>query len=462
MIPFWKRINISTRIGLWATVFSLVFGFGACKKSDNDLGLNLRPDGGIIDGIIKNDFNIITRTVSEDSLQTDSLSRNLLGAIYDPIFGISTAAVYFDLALPEINIDFGANPKLDSVVLSIVLDTKDLSYGNTTTKQHIVVKELDELLEAKKQYYHPYTPATKGILADGNYSFGLKDTIEWLEENKKLTAVGMVRIPLSNTLGNALLNADPSSYGSNQAFRDFLKGLYVSALSDNLSPGEGALHPVNLINANSKVTLFYNDSLKRDFLVNSTSQRVGEYSNQTESQISNQFDKYGMHFNETYVRGMGGAKTKINIEGLYDLVADGQPILINEAKLTLSVKSGSTSSDYPAPPRLLLLQPSLSDSTANTFILDLIDEIAPPSGSWLGFTNYGGILDEDKQEYVFHINRHLQDLIQHYLATGEKKDRGFYVIVPSDNPITPSRLVLDNDQSGSDPKIELKVTYIKL
>jgi len=88
--------------------------------------------------------------------------------------------------------------------------------------------------------------------------------------------------------------------------------------------------------------------------------------------------------------------------------------------------------------------------------------VAPPNANWIGRTNYGGNLDPETNTYTFHVNRHLQDLLDTYLATGEKKDRGFYLIIPSDNPITASRLVLDNSQNGTEPKIEFKVTYIKL
>lgn len=449
-----------TSQGLFAT-FLILLSFSVfvgCKDNESNLGVNLRPDGGVIDGIVKSDFKITTRSIAEDSIQTDSLGTNLLGSLNDPIFGLRKASVAFDLSLPEINLDFGDNPSLDSLVLSIVFDREDGHYGDFKSEQHIQVLKLEELLESELSYSSKYAFKKGEILADVNVKFELDDTARWVENGSTVEEVGVLRIQLASSFGEALLNADQGIYGSNEAFTEFINGLVIQSIGDNLGQDQGGIAGINLRHSNSKVLLFYNDSLSKEFNIGTSAERVGNYEESLEPSISNQFSAVGTHFEETYIL-QAAVKTKIDIDGLYDLVSDG-PILINEAKLSISIQDGTSSDKYPAPERLLLLQPSKSDSS-NSFILDLIDEIAPPNPNWVGNTNYGGNLDEDKSGYTFRMNRHLQDILDTYLETGEKIDRGLYLIIPSDNPITSSRVVLNNAQI-SGRNIELKVTYIKL
>lgn len=460
MRPFLRTTKRAILKYSFFAIPAIFLALSGCKESDEQIGLNLRPDGGVIEGIVVDSFNIITRTIAEDSLQTDSLSRNVLGSMNDPVFGKSSASLAFDFSLPEINIDFGADPKLDSVILTIVYEKEIGHYGDFTSPQQLEVYRLDEQLERELSYSSEYIPRYTENLATVSRLFQFDDTVSWDEEGREVTEVGVLRIPLNAAFGNELLQAEAGVYGSNDAFRDFLNGMYIKAVGDPMS-GEGGIANVNLLHNNSKLLLYYNDTLTEEFLITSTSSRFGHYDVDIPGSIESQFGQVGVHFDETYVQSMGASKTRINIEGLYDLVADGEPIFINEAKITLSVKDGSTSDERPAPERLLLLQPAASDSS-NAFILDLIDVVAPPNANWIGRTNYGGNLDPEKNTYTFHVNRHLQDLLDTYLATGEKKDRGFYLIIPSDNPITASRLILDNSQNGAEPKIEFKVTYIKL
>lgn len=460
MRTYLRKTSIAIFKYSYLLIAAIFLAMSGCKESDEQIGLNLRPDGGVIDGIVVDSFNIITRTIAEDSIQTDSLSRNVLGRMNDPVLGVSSAALAFDFSLPEINIDFGVDPTLDSAILTIIFEKEIPHYGDFNTPQDLEVYRLDERLEREFSYSSEYVPRYSDMIGSITTRFDFEDTASWQEEGETITEIGVLRIPLDAAFGNDMLNAEAGVYGSNEAFRDFLNGVFIRSVG-NPATGEGGIANVNLLHNNSKLLLYYNDTLTEEFLITSTASRFGHYEVNTPLSIENQFSQTGTHFDETYVQSLAGLKTRINIDGLYDLVSDGDPIFINEAKLTFSIKDGSTSDDYPAPERLLLLQPSASDST-NSFIIDLIDVVAPPNQNWVGRTNYGGNLDPANNTYTFHVNRHLQDLLDTYLATGVKKDRGFYLIIPSDNPITASRLVLDNSQNGPKPKIEFKVTYIKL
>ncbi|MCB9246621.1 MAG: DUF4270 domain-containing protein [Flavobacteriales bacterium] len=442
-------------------ILTLVFSQG-CKDEDRSLGLNLRADGGNIDALILDSFDIITRTIREDSLRTDSLSLNVLGAINDPLTGLRKAGICLDFALPEINIDFGSTPEPDSVVLTLLFDKNSEHYGEFQTLQRFEVRRMEERIYGSDQYYSTYIPNTGALLADVETHFNFSDTVTWLENGVKKSAVGALRIKLSKEFGTELTSpSNRGNYSSNESFRNFFKGLALLPKTDHLSPGEGGIAAIDLLNANSKMLIYYNDTLSKEFLINSTCARIGSYESDYPANISSQFDQGGTHYPETYIQSLGGLKTKIEIKGLYDLVADGNPVFINEAKLTIRVKKSTLTEDYPAPDRLLLLQPGSEDSS-NTFILDLIDEIAPINPLWIGNTNYGGSYDSKTSTYTFRINRHLQKLLDDFLAQGTVNNRGFYLIIPSDRPVTASRVVLENGELGMRGGIELKVTYIKL
>lgn len=444
------------------SVFFIIACSIGCNDEDRSLGLNLRADGGNIDAIVSDSFQIIARTIREDSLRTDSLGLNILGAINDPITGLRKASVCFDFALPEINIDFGSSPEPDSVILTLIFDKNSEHYGEFNTIQQFEVRRLNDRIYGSDQYYSTYKPNAGSLLADIQTSFDFKDTVRWMENRVQKTGVGVLRIPLSKEFGAELTNpANAGNYSSNESFRNFFKGLALIPKTDHLGSGEGGIAALDLLNANSKLLIYYNDSLTKEFLINSTCARIGAYESNYPSIISNQFTQGAVHFPETYIQSMGGLKTKIEIKGLYDLVKDGNPIFINEAKLTFHVNQSNLTENYPAPERLLLLQPGATDSS-NTLILDLIDEIEPLNPLWVGNTTYGGDYDSKKGTYTFRINRHLQKMLDDYLRDGTISNRGFYLIIPSDNPITPSRVVLDHGDGINVKGSELKVTYIKL
>ena len=70
-----------------ALLFTLLLLFAACKKESDNVFFD--SDGALgFDGYLyTNQLDLLTRTVREDSLKSDSLSHNLIGLINDPNFG---------------------------------------------------------------------------------------------------------------------------------------------------------------------------------------------------------------------------------------------------------------------------------------------------------------------------------------------------------------------------------------
>jgi hypothetical protein len=409
----------------------------------------LLPKGGNINVQVADTFSVYSYTVREDSVKTDSLSRAILGAMYDPEFGVSVASLYTQALLPEINLNFGTTPSLDSIVLILKYESGIASYGNLKTSQELDVYKLAESLLPEKQYYHN-NAILKGAKI-GSYSgkFSPSDSVTIKQNNVDVKVAPHLRIRLDDAFGNEFLNASPSSFSGYTAFLDFFKGLAVIPKSSVVSSGTGAIVPLDLISNFSALVLYYNDSSKKEFPISSGAQKVLLYDHPImHSDILNQFNNPG-NTSISYVQAMGGAKSKVLIPNLKNLVADGGKIVVQEASITLFPLAGSVTSDYPAPLRLFLFQPNSSDG-GDSPIVDLTDYIFPPEG-WSNTVNYGGNYNSSTGGYTFHFSRHLQQLLD-----GKIQNRGFYITIPNDFPITPSRLKIDNTRT------KVKIVYTKL
>jgi len=97
----------------------------SCKKTDSDVGKDILPEEDILGATYCDTASVTAYSVLDDSIRTDesyvgSLA-NLIGSIADPVFGRTDASVFVNLSNPNntINIGFGSDPKLDSVVLML-------------------------------------------------------------------------------------------------------------------------------------------------------------------------------------------------------------------------------------------------------------------------------------------------------------------------------------------------------
>jgi hypothetical protein len=319
---------------------------------------------------------------------------------------------------------------------------------------------MDEIIDNGLSYHSNYNVQIGAKIGTWQGNLRSSDTAWYREDGDLKWQINTFRIPLENSFGEEFFTN--GQYGSNEVFLNFLNGIALIPNTTALGSGQGSMVGIDKTSDNSKLVIYYNNGLRKEFDINSESQNMSTYRlDNLPTQISDQLSNPGQHYNTTYAQALGGHKVKIDIPNLLSLVEDGNAIAINEASITFKVKDGSTSDAYPAPERLLLLQPSEVDGS-NAFILDLVDVLFPPSSAWIGNVHYGGNYDEATGTYTFRFNRHLQSVLDTYLNSGEDTNRGFYLVVPSDNPITPSRLILDTDNDGATKNLNLKITYTKL
>jgi hypothetical protein len=462
MIQCWLRaINLllfSKPSGLkfYLIIFISVF-IVSCKNSDSDLGLNLRPDKGEFYSAETDTFTVIAYTVEEDSIKTDSLSTNILGAMYDPQFGISTSGIATEATITQANISFGTTPKVDSVILYIRWD-KAYAYGNTKSKQNMKIYTINEKIDDSKKYFSNYKPSLGSEIGNWTGNFNITDSIK-LKQGKTIVKKGPgLLIKLNTSFGELLAKADPTVYSGVPTFKEFLKGIVFEPSKLGLTSGEGAILGADFFSGNSQIIVYYNDTLQHAFVFNNNCENYNLYTtDNNNTNIINQLAKPGMHYPSTYVQSMGGCKTKIEIPYLFNLIKNtvNERVIINEAALVLTPLNGTITTQYPLPNRLYLLQPD-EKTKENAPILDFLDFLDPGFGR---YSLYGGGYNSLTGDYTIRFTRHLQNILD---QKNENLNRGFYVTIPSDKPITPSRVVLNTTRTSSNKALKLRITYSKI
>ncbi len=428
----------------------LLATLAGCKEDAGVIGLDLQPGGEALDLNVNDTLSLVTTTIAVDSVKTDELSQNILGSYNDPLFGKVSTQVLTEFRLPENNLNFGTSPVLDSVVLVFRFNGNKANYGQLDAQKFKVCK-LNDRIYADRSYTN--NSAFSIDVADISYhqavqALNLTDSITVAVGNHTEKRPPHLRIRLSDAFGNTLLNTPGANYASDEAFlNNVLKGIAIIPDNPGQSAGQGGIVGLDLQSAISGLVVYYNDTMQKTFIVTSSSARIGVYQHSNKNtQLTGQISNPG-NYDTTFVQSLGVARTKIQVPHLYGVLND-RKTLINMAELIIPVYPNTVDVNYKAPSRLGLFA---IDETGGQALLT--DELDNP-------TRFGGFYDSASASYHFVITRHIQQLISNYLMQGKDLNRGFYLIVPTDNPYTASRAMLDTRKNPT-RRIRLKLTYTK-
>ncbi len=450
LYSFFKTIPGSIVIITLALISAVTLN--SCRNSPAVFGTEVLPDdlNMQVHYIIYN--GVYGYSVTEDSVRSNDLPKNLIGSRFDSTFGVTTAGVAAQFVLSSNGADFGANPQLDSLILEINY-SGDI-YGDSTTVQTLHVYELNEDMILDTTYYSNYNFQMFDI-DYANMPFTPKPHDSIIVNGDTLPP--MIRINLSKTypdLAEKILNADTSDLQDGDAFVKFFKGLYIT--TDPVTNG-GALIPIDLISRGSRLALYYsndeNDSLVYNFFVAAlASPRVNTYKHDYtlaaedfKQQVLNGDTALGEQ--KFYVQGLAGTKAIIKIPDLRDNDSlDYEHIAINEVKLILP---GAVKSKYP--PEQLALVRRLADGSYEP----LPDEYLNHE---LGDLYFGGKYLEGGNEYIFRLTKYVQKLIsdENYL------NNGLYLFV-SGASYKPEEFIFKGNLSGdalSGMRIEIIYTVV--
>ena len=423
--------------------FVLLLSFASCEKDPNVVGLSVTPPQDQIYGERMDTATIVAYSVLEDSIKTNYTSLNLLGSTFDPVFGRTDASFYTQYLLSSVNVDFGPNPVVDSLILYLGYNGY---YGDTTTPLTLRVYEMDESIYLDSAYYSNSTTRTKGTEL-AHMTFRPKPTDSVMVDTVKvgpLLKINMSKI--SKDFANRIINAPKEVLASNSEFIKYIKGLYVKV--DPVSY-KGSILYFNLMGSLSALNLYYHndsvDSLRFPLVVNEYTARYNHFGHNHYLLADPNFRKQLIYKDTTlgnqvlYLQATGGVRVKMWFPYLKNWSKD-KKIAINEAKLILPNRE--TDGEYEAPAKLVLLA-----NTEDGALSQLKDELE-------GSTYFGGSYLKASHEYQFRVSRYVQSLVNNSTT-----DYGLSLLV-SGSAVRGNRLMLNGAKSQERPvKLQIKYSY---
>ncbi|WP_121355454.1 DUF4270 family protein [Flavisolibacter nicotianae] len=456
------------------TLGLIVFFFSCTKLNEpTQLGDGLIP---AVDNV--NTFDTTLTVFADYHLSADSI-RNLisdqmaLGRIDDPVFGSTTADMFFNLSSPV----YSASPftnkdsviAIDSVVLSLAYTG---AYGDTSaaSQLNVEVSEIQPGTDFNDTTLYRYDhPGFNTGTVFGTKSFNLaslKDSITLIRRTDTSKVANVLRIRLDNTLGSRLAQFDTTSnapYKSDSLFRAAFRGLAVKTTS---ASNPGALAYFNLSSAaGTGLTVYFRK--KNGGVDTASATFVHSTYSQANSVRRTAAGEFLANLNKTspqklYIQSSpSGSYVSVNVPGLQAFPNK----VIHYAEL-VAYRIPSASDAVFTTPRTLLLDHKGTTDTAHLFDND----VQITSTGSVDLSLFGGYLRSDNS-YRFNITRYVQGIatrkepndtmriyapLRSYLFS---KSVGQELAVPAISNIAKGRVVLAGD-SYPDPALRLRLHII--
>jgi len=389
----------------------------SCEKPEQDVGLGLQPGEDLLSVNQTDTLTVEAYTLPEDSIRSDELTPALLGAYFDPVFGLSDASHATELRLSTSNPNFvegDASPSdvvIDSLVLFLAYETVVESNGNLVRNygglgpQYVEVFEITDSLEPDVEYFSNKDPriGSEDLVVDG------MNTI-YPNPNDSVTVGGVkrapqIRIPLEPEFARKFIEASDVDGGlTAETFVSLLKGLYIKVNPEapfvNLN-NTGILY-WDTFRERSGLAMYYRNTLTEDTLdytfdIRSNTGKYTRFQHDFSQADMNLVDQLNGNKDagkqQLFVQAMAGTKIRVDFPYLSDL-ADSTGIALNKVELILPVQ---VDEDFPPPSRMFIF--GLDEEGRLFLIPDQLDGII------------GGTYDAENQEYRFVITRFLQQII---------------------------------------------------
>jgi Domain of unknown function (DUF4270) len=205
-------------------------GLNACFKNDIELG---DPQVDSYTRVIKIDtVGVEMSTVLTDSFPTSGRDNYLLGRYKDTAMGITSGKIYLQLGVPD-NLTLPNLAQYDSIALFV--KRNKYFYGDTTSYQTIVVKELSSKIEysyASKLYNTSAVPEFLTPL--GQKTVKINPTLD----------DAFFSIKLSDVKGNLFfskIKQNAEDIKTNEKFLQYFKGISLSFLNTDTTMLFGVL-----------------------------------------------------------------------------------------------------------------------------------------------------------------------------------------------------------------------------
>ncbi|MCC5916853.1 MAG: DUF4270 family protein [Cryomorphaceae bacterium] len=432
-----KRLSIFK-----ASLVLALFVSIACEKDTEDLGSNLIDDEGFTI-VVRDDIEVITYTKLRDSIATSRAAdalRFIIGRSDDPDFGKSESTVYSQLRPQALSPDFGTNARVDSVWLTLELESPPFAQ-NLTQPFDFEVHRLAEKYDGSIVYYSNQELEVEddpiGVL--NNYTVNFKK-----KTNVGDTSIAVIKIPLDNAYFEDLIvnpasnDPLPNELTDLNSFLEYFKGIRIKCTS-----GEGYIY-VNGYSNQTAIRIYYSN----DDTVSSTGQfrlLAGNDNNffmnyahdlsQSSADFSLQDTITGM--DKLYVSAMGGPTAYVYIPEI-ETFRDSLPV-INRCILRFPIESGSQAKHVA--PQLI------SGFSGNQIIRDFQEEFI--------WTQNGERIRGEVRNGYYEIN------ITQFLMNALVKEKPLtFGLLPFRGNSTANRVILGGNKNP-ERKLEITLYYTK-
>jgi hypothetical protein len=385
-------------------------------------------------------------SITEDSVSTHNLNFAMIGSMYDPIFGKTSADFYSQVLLSTTRVRFGTNPVFDSAFIYLPYLS---AYGDTMSNMTFRVYSLTETIYDSVHIYSNSRVSYDEANPIGELTFQPRPHDSAYYEGS--SQAPYLRIPLNSVFGNYILNtSDTNALNTDDNFVKFFKGIVIKADPQN-TPGKGSIIAFNIPTKTCRISMHYHnteDTLSYSFLITDGSSRFQHYDHNGYAEATPMLRQQlqgdtllGKQF--LFAQGLSGVKIKLNFPNLKQW-AGNESIVINDAQLIFGNASASEVFSYPSSVTLRAVGEGGSTSPYT-----LVDESE-------GAGYFDGTYNKASNTYRFRLTRYLQQVL-----TGKANNNGLHLIVPGSSYIA-NRLVLNGTSSPqADVKLYIKYTRLK-
>ena len=421
----------------------------ACTNEPDLLGLNLTPQGDKLNVLFNDTTTLNAHNTPTDTLRTSilpgysggSYTTILWGALYDSAFGKVEASFATQLWLSSLSPTIGTGAYADSVILQLPYAGL---LGDSLSPQTIKVYELGEALRGDSAYRstHFITPNPASLLCSQTFVPDVKDSVT-ISSTKYQP---MLRLYLNNAFGNKILNGG-TSLSTEEAFRAYIKGLYVTATPKDFV-GQGSIITFDLTGTNAGLQVYYHSP--------SDSGSVSLYVNAASSQRFNTFNYHNYQYadplfkaqylNKDTLKGRqklflsGMSPTQIKINFPYILKYKGtKQAAFNQAFLVIDAPYATAVNYFPAS---LYLYKVYKDGVAYSIEDQATGVAAAVSGTY----------DSTRMQYRFTITQYLQNILK-----AGRQDYYLTLVTASPGKTAPD-LVIPGTMAGK-KRLRLELIY---
>jgi hypothetical protein len=320
--------------------------------------------------------------------------------MWHPLTGWHKGSFATQLRLSAPDVDFGSNPVVDSIYLS--LHYTGALYGKPSA-QRIRVHRLQEPVLLDSTYYSNRTWAVdQADLADGAFQPLVLDPQRDVIIDED-TLSPEVRIYLHDAFGQELLEAGAAVFASNSEWTEYLPGLYITP--EDFGAGDGAVG-IDLANGLSRMVLHYHndtDTLKYEFNINALCGRANHFDHDWLGDLTpfNHAENQALEPNEgLHIFSAAGTKVLVEFPDLLTL-REHPELAVHKAELWLPVSEESMreGARYPIQDQFFIL-------TEN----DEGKPVSTPDQNSIGL-NINGNYDADTLAYRFNLSQTVQQML---------------------------------------------------